>query len=754
MPDKAHLPITTYKKSASLISFARTSCSIGLLFFSNSVFSQSNAACEIPSNSFSHQAPPTFPKDELDNVNISADQTLSDSKGNSTFQGNVIIEKHELRITADSATYSPTTEDININGNVHVDTENMTINADIGLFSKTKKQTFFKGVEFQVNDIMRGKAASITADKEETSELSQTSITSCDLNDPDWRLDADNISLDHEEEYGSAKNVVLRFMEVPLLYIPYMEFPIGDRRRSGLLVPELGYSSSRGGEITVPWYWNIAPNHDAILAPHFMSHRGTQLDAQYRFLTESSNGQLDTAYLSNDKITDEDRYQLQYKQHTHFTSDLNMNVDIQDTSDTEYFNDFSNNLSTASITHLSRKLELNYNKQYWRTHILAQSYETLDTSIAITDRPYRRLPQLTLQGDQPITESGLAFTLKTEWVDFAHEDDSASTITGSRLQFTPGLHWLTEGSFWFIDPAIKFSHAEYDVEDGTNTPQNIEDRNLTISSLDAGLFFERDIDSELIQTLEPRIYYLNVPYRDQSQLPNFDTAASVFSTALLFRDNRFNGGDRIGDANQLTLALSSRFIGSATGSEYFRASIGQITYFEDRLVSLTGTVDNDNKSDIIGELAANLNNWSLSASTQWDTDKKQSQRDNFLLHYQSDSKHILNLGLRNDRSIAPEIRQTDLSFLMPIYNQFSVFSRWNYSLEHDHDIEVIGGISYDSCCWSLQLMGQRRLTYTNNIEEYDNAFMVQLVLKGLGSVSGNEVQNTLKHAILGYNEDY
>jgi len=751
--DKALPPLIADKKSAPLISFAQISCSIGLLFFSSTIFSQPGDACQIPSGSFNRQAPPTFSKDELDNVNISADQTLSDSKGNSTFQGNVIIEKHELRISADSATYSPTTEDININGNVHVDTNSMTINADIGLFSKSKQHVFFKGVEFQINDTLRGKAASIIAAQETNSELSQTTITSCDLNDPDWRLNADNIRLNHKEEYGSADNVVLRFMEVPFLYIPYMEFPIGDRRRSGLLVPEAGYSSSRGGELTLPWYWNIAPNHDAILAPHFMSHRGTQLDAQYRFLTESTSGQFDTAYLNNDKITGENRYHLEYKQHTRFTSDLNMNIDIQDTSDTEYFNDFSNNLSTASVTHLNRKLELNYNKQYWRTHLLAQSYETLDTNIAIADRPYRRLPQLTLQGDQPITDSGLAFTLVTEWVDFAHEDDSTTTITGSRLQFMPGLHWLTEGSFWFIDPAIKFSHAQYDVVDGTNTQQNIEDRNLTISSLDAGLFFERDLDSGLIQTLEPRIYYLYVPYRDQSQFPNFDTAASVFSTALLFRDNRFNGGDRIGDANQLTLALSSRFISSTTGSEYFRASIGQISYFEDRLVSLTGTIDNDNKSDIIGELAANLNNWSLSASTQWDTDKKQSQRDNFLLHYQSDSKHIFNLGLRNDRSIAPEIRQTDLSFLIPIYNQLSVFSRWNYSLEHNHDIEVIGGISYDSCCWSLQLMAQRRLTYTNNIEEYDNAFMVQLVLKGLGSVSGNKVRNTLEHAILGYKED-
>jgi LPS-assembly protein len=156
----------------------------------------------------------------------------------------------------------------------------------------------------------------------------------------------------------------------------------------------------------------------------------------------------------------------------------------------------------------------------------------------------------------------------------------------------------------------------------------------------------------------------------------------------------------------------------------------------------------------MAELAASLNDWSMSARTQWNTDNNQSQRGNFLLHYRSDSKHIFNFGVRNDRSIDPDIRQTDLSFMMPINNQYSAFGRWNYSLESDHDIEVIAGLSYDSCCWSVQMMVQRLLTYNNTIEEYDNSFMVQLVLKGLGSVSGDKVNNTLTHAIPGYNEDY
>ncbi|MDA3870054.1 MAG: LPS assembly protein LptD, partial [Gammaproteobacteria bacterium] len=373
-------------------------------------------------------------------------------------------------------------------------------------------------------------------------------------------------------------------------------------------------------------------------------------------------------------------------------------------------------------------------------------------SILTVDRPYRRLPQLSLQGDKPIGKTGLAFTLDSEWVNFDHEEDSV--VTGSRLQLKPGLRWLSEGSFWFIEPAVKFSHTQYEVEDGSGVAQDIEDRNLSMTSLDTGLFFERELDNGLVQTLEPRIYYLNVPYRDQSQLPVFDTRASIFSTTLLFRDNRFDGGDRIGDANQLTLALSSRLISTDTGKEYFRASIGQIQYFENRKVSLTNTLETDSTSDLMAELAVTIKDWNLSAGTQWDTDNNYSQRGNFLAHYQSDAEHIFNFGLRNDRSIGAEIRQTDLSFKLPISNDFSAFGRWNYSLKSDRSIDSIAGFSYDSCCWTIQLMGQRRLIYNNAAEEYDNAIMVQLVLKGLGSVSGNKVDNTLEQAILGYKEDY
>ncbi len=698
--------------------------------------------------------PPEFEAGSRDITHISADSSHANKQGDSKFTGDVIIERHQLRINADTASHSTENKTINISGNVLVDTTGMSLSADSGTFSTENDITDFQNINFSLSDGMYGSAKTIKADSNKTSTLHNASITSCDPQDPDWLLDAENITLNHSDEYGTADDIILRFKNAPLLYLPYIEFPLGDRRRSGLLVPELSYSSQRGTEFKQPWYWNIAPNQDAILTPHFMNRRGLALDTRYRFLTDSSEGQLDASFLAHDQIADDKRYQLQYKQKTRFNQDLKLQVDVQDVSDTDYFIDFSNNLSSSSTTHLPRSAKLTHSSQDWKSSVELKSYETLDTTIASEKRPYRTLPKIILEGDQPLNDHGLSLTLDAEWVEFDHKDESRTT--GSRLSFKPGLGWMFSGAAWYINPAIHFSHTQYGTKDADGNSLIPNDRNLSMSSIDAGLFFERELDNGLIQTLEPRLFYLNVPYKDQSQLPVFDSRLSTFNSAQLFLDNRFSGNDRIGDANQLTLALSSRFFTTDTGDERARLSLGQIVYFEDRLVSLNTSAEPEQNraSDYIGEFSANWNNWNLSGSVQWDREIHEASRQNFLLHYQSDHEHIFNLGLRTNKDANPVIRQTDISFVYPVNERYSIFSRWNYSLEENRDIDVIGGISYDSCCWSLQLLAQRHQINTTSTEiEYDNAFMLQLVLKGLGSVSGNKVRRVLHQAIQGYDEE-
>jgi len=291
------------------------------------------------------------------------------------------------------------------------------------------------------------------------------------------------------------------------------------------------------------------------------------------------------------------------------------------------------------------------------------------------------------------------------------------------------------------------SHIGYQLDDNSE-PDAV---NVITTSLDAGLLFERNIAGDMIQTLEPRLYYLNTPFKDQSLAPNFDSNIPTLNFSQLFRQNRFIGGDRVSDANQLTTALSTRIIDTASGDEYLQASIGQVLYFEDRKVSLSGTVETDDRSDLVAELGSRWRDWNFRASWQWDEDTSSSERQNFRLRYQSDHNKLFNLAYRRqDNVIATSaIEQSDVSFVTPLTDSVSLYARWNYSFIEHNDIDVIGGIGYDSCCWSLRVIAQRN-RISDTTDEFDNSIQFQLVPKGLGSVSGNRLTSTLSNAIPGY----
>jgi len=712
-------------------------------------------------------APRAFPADERDNTEISADFTETSRDGSTSLDGNIVIERHLLRVTADHANYNKQDDEITLSGDIYIDTENMSLNADSGTVSINSEnsdestQGKFNNIVFFIADSnMNGKAETIHSreqnDKTNRSTLINASITSCNLHKPDWLISADEIDLDHDDEYGSAEDVVIRFKDIPFMYVPYMEFPISDKRRSGFLFPQVGSSSSRGLQLNVPWYWNIAENQDAIITPTYMEKRGLELGGQYRYLTRSTTGELKGVYLPDDDITMEDRYQYRYIQQSQIISNLSFSADIQDISDSDYFNDFSNNLGTTSLTHLDRHATLRYDLNNWHMRAMVQDIKTIDDNAPLDTRPYERLPQVTLAGDEAIRNTPLLFTLDSEYVDFTHEDDSKTT--GARLTVRPGLSLPLSGAAWFIEPAVKFSHTQYDVGTESGTTQTVENRNLPISSVDAGLFFERFLSNGYQQTLEPRLYYLNVPYEDQDNIPLFDTSIPRFSVAQLFRDNRFVGGDRIGDTNQLTVALTSRLLNPKTGDELVRASIGQIFYFEDRQVSLTGnTIDTEKQSDVIAELDVKWRRWQSNIDLQLDVSRNELSQENYFLHYKSDDRHLFNIGYRKlllDDSSLVDIEQTDTSFVYAINNNYSAIARWNYSLKDNTNIDTIFGLAYDSCCWSIQLLSQRLLRNSTTSNDYDTAILVQFVFKGLGSLSGSRAQSTLEQSIYGYRDIY
>jgi len=706
-------------------------------------------------------APERFDEQKKDETRISAEKVENAAGDISIFSGNVLIERSELRLQADKVIYNRTDEQLNLEGKIHIDANNMAIDGDTGWLNLKDNSGEFKNSHYYIpEDHFQGSTPTLSITKNKQTLLIDSRFSSCPVakkeEDEDWYLKTSYLKLDHEEQLGTAKHAVLWFKGVPIFYSPYISFPLGDERRSGFLMPSFGSSSSRGAELGVPWYWNIAPNHDAILTPRYMQKRGTQLNANYRYLTQSSNGKLDIEYLDKDQLLKESRYLLKFKNHSDLGEQIDFDISASDASDDEYFRDLGAGITITNTTHLERKASLKYFNGPWTLSTLAQTYETIDEDIVLANRPYRRLPQIALIGKDNFSDSDIEWSLNSEWVDFEHE--SISRDTGSRFNIYPKLNWPLQGGAWFVTPSVGVRYSQYNITDGSGTKLDIKDRSLSTSSLDAGLFFERELNSgKTIQTLEPRLFYLRVPYEDQSALPLFDTGEYDFTFAQLFRENRFTGIDRIADSNQFTLALTSRFLNKESGNEFLSMSIGQIFYNENRRVNLTNTIETNTKSDLISEISSRWNNWNSRASIQWNSELNKTDKGSAQLRYKDTGNRIFNMAYRFRRDFADEtknLEQTDVAMSWPLNNKYSLLGRWNYSITEKRDIETLFGIEYESCCWAMRIVSQRYLQDIDSNQTYNSSIMFQLILKGLGSVAQKDTTSVLKRAILGYQSEY
>jgi len=692
-------------------------------------------------------------------LDISANSIQSIANGISLFENNVLVEKHGFRLTTDKLIYDKNTSNISLPHTTHIENETLIINSEKGEMNSNTDSSSFSNVHFVIQSShMQGSSPEIKLLSKDLTYLSQVNFSSCEPGNESWVFSASDLKLDHVDESGTAKHVVIRVKDVPIFYLPYISFPLGDRRRSGILTPELKFSSSRNGdEFSLPYYWNIAPNQDAIITPVYLEKRGVQLKTNYRYLTTGSNGELDIEYLDDDKITGEERYLSKLVHHTKLTDHLDFNIDATAASDSHYLDDFGQSLELSSTSHLQQSAYFQYNRGNWRSKLLEQNYQTTDDTIALGSRPYRRRPQLTVSGTESLSDNGLKFQLASEWVNFSHQSDAREQ--GYRTDLYPKLSWPTQGSYWFFTPTIGHRFTAYDVNDKTGSELVLDDRSLSIFQMDSGLFFERQFSDKYTQTLEPRLYYLNVPSADQSLIPLFDSSEPDFSFAQLFRDNRFNGADRVADANQLTTAITTRLINDNNGNERFSASIGQIHYFDDREVSIKPNYDSSDtqtvsSSDIAAEFVLRDENWSYRLSALQDTETNDVE-GSFLYHYQTDNRHIFNLGYRyrRDELADNQIDQSDLSFKWPLSDHWSMLARWNYSLKDKRDLENIAGFEYNTCCWAFRVIGRGHLTQDENNEDvFDRSVIFTLVLKGFGSTG--KANQELERAILGFKPEY
>lgn len=603
------------------------------------------------------------------------------------------------------------------------------------------------------------------------------SYTTCPPGTDTWRLKASKIILDRISGRGVAENTVLHIQGLPVFYFPYFSFPLTNKRQSGFLYGSLGSSSTNGFTVTAPYYLNIAPNYDDTITPMLFVRRGAMLANQFRYLTPSTNGVLNTTLLPDDRARDRDRWMVNYLQNTQFNANWSGRLDYNDVSDANYLKDFENsNAQSANQTYVNRDADLIYNGRHWDFQGYLKDYKIVDQSLTTANRPYDTLPELNLQSQYPNFLGPLSFSLNSQAVNFQKKSsiNSTSPVEAQRLHMDPTLGLALVKSYGYIKPSISVDNTDYEIQQGVvnGFPNSQKVRSIPEAQIDSALFFDRTFNllgDEYSQTVEPRLYYLYKPYRNQNNIPVFDSSVIQFNYSSLFSDRRFNGLDRVGDANHLAYALSTDIDDNA-GRQVLQAALGQIYYFQDRRVSLCRTAGciasedpnyQKNTSDVAGLFNAMLSQTlNLHVDFTINPHTRLIDTQNYTLQYIPDPAHVFNLGFssnRTDYSLlsnqqllsgtrAPMLAQFTSSFLWKINPVWRVIGNWNYSTNRKRTVDIFAGFEYSPCSWAMRFIWQKYLlnSNVNDPNSLDgsstSAFAVQFQLKGLGNLGSSKIQ--------------
>jgi len=706
-------------------------------------------------SSVAKSSPQVVPLDPNTPAEFTADRAKRDENGITTLEGTVQMTRGRQKVDAEKLEYDENNKNVFASGNVRAEDQQLVIKsqaAELNLetdYAKSEDSSYlYKPLHAS------GKAKSIERKSADFVRFEDTTYSTCEEDDRTWELSADEVELDKTTGDGIGRNVVVKFKDVPIFYTPWIRFPIDDRRKSGFLTPTIGKSNDSGFELETPWYWNISPNKDAIFAPRLLTERGLQLKSIFRYLNEKSVGNLGLEYLDDSEFKD-DRYLANFAHISQFTSRLQLDLLYNKVSDENYFEDLGDGLGITSTQYLERHSDLKFNTANWRFLARAQSFQEVDENLPDVDEPFNRVPQIRLDSDYYNLLGGFDFSSKSEWVQFEHDVKT----DGDRLHLGIELERPFVSNSYFFRPGARLTHTEYDL----NRRDGLDDkpsRSLPSAHLDTGLIFKKNLTkSAHIQTLEPRLYYLHTPFRRQDDIPVFDTAEYEFGYSQLFRDNRFSGSDRIGDADRLSVGITTRVLDQEEGKEKFRASLGRIFYFRDRKVTLPGeSPEDEDSSEVAAELKIGLHDrWEAIASTLYDTHDNHTERNSVRFQYLNESGLIFNMAYRYRRSdiepidsisnVRESLEQSDISMVLPINEHWRAVTRWNYDLQEKRDLEQLAGVEYDTCCWKLRLAGRR---YNKNADEdYNNSLELQLVLKGLGQI-GSPLGELLARSIQGY----
>ena len=675
-------------------------------------------------------------------------------------QGDVRIRQGGFQVTGSEARYSQQEGAVSVQGPLVsrgegflLTGENANYDVDSGRLDINTATFLLHGPE------MRGRAGSLSRISEEQVVIADGFLTTCGPSQNDWAIVASDIRLDRAQGFGTAKHVRLEVLDVPVFYWPWASFPIDDRRKSGFLYPQFGSSSAgSGGFLAVPYYFNLAPHYDATLTPQYIHGRGLFNEVEGRYLSSLGETTLQLGYIGNDSAFQEEnpgesgeRWALDATTRAAFGRGWRGYGDFSVVSDEDYLSDLNRSLEINQATHVQRKGGVTYrsDKQYFDAYL--NDYQTISDRIADVDKPYAQLPEVIYAGQ---TGAGIVeANLESQYTVFYRDNEALTGLdraNGQRFRARPELALPMRALWGFSRPSVSVDYTRYTLDDYVLGDGSF-DRTVPVAEWDNGLYFDRQsrlFDVPYNQTLEPRLYYAWADADpDQNDIPDFDTDLQTFRFEQLFRPDRFTGGDRVGDANQLTVALTSRFNDLLTGAERARFSIGQVQYFEDREVTLFGEgAGTRSRSPLAGEVVLNpLDTLEIRSSGLWDPDTGDTEEGRSQLTFHStDYRYLASVGHTYSRG---ELEQSDIAAVFPVSDRVSLIGRWVYDSDLDRTVGSLAGLEYNNCCWSVQVVHQNYLT---DDRELDSRILFQIQLKGLGGSDG--ASSSISEAIYGFDE--
>ena len=592
--------------------------------------------------------------------------------------------------------------------------------------------------------------------------------TSCDVGETDWFLRAKDFEIDKDRQIGTAHGAEVDFLGMPIFYSPYLSFSLDRQRKSGFLSPTFGSTGNSGYEVSVPYYWNIAPNYDATITPRSMSKRGEMLGTEFRYLGEKNNGELHYEVMPRDRVkNDSDRFAINLRDAQRWDNGWSANVNIQKVSDDTYFTDLTTQIASTSQSILPRSGTVGKggtwgNDGTWGTEASVQRWQTLQPNPASPmTAPYNR-SQMTFAASKP----NIGYTdldVSASAVDFSQ----TNMASGQRYIAYPTISLPLQNSFGYVTPKLGMHMTRYEF-DATTTAVPSQSRMLPIFSTESGVVMERNaamFGQNMLQTLEPKLYYVYIPTRQQNQLPNFDSAQQDISFATLFSPNQFSGSDRINDANQLTTGITSRLLQQDSGIERLRVGVAQRYYYKSQEVTVPNVAPRgSNSSDLLAAVSGTVApHWTIDTGWQYTTDVSQTQRFNTSARYSPEPGQVVNVAYRYTNgavaaasqpqsslaALIPSlntIRQVDLSTQWPITRRLSAVARYNYSIQDSKALEDLMGFEYDGGCWAFRVVAHK---FTTAAATQVTSIFMQLELNGLSKIGSNPL-SLLRSNIGGY----